>query len=316
MLNVSESAMANLDAASSFRDAETVLWEGNGLAPEERWVDVREPTTRIRLQDVGSGDPILFIGGTGGTGAFWAPLIRELRGRRAIVVDRPGWGLSTPVDYRADTYGSVADHVIAAVLDDLGLDRVDIVGGSIGAIWALHAARRHPERVRRLVLMGGMPNAEVPLPRFIKLLRSPVGALMVRLPMREGMVRKQLAALGHGASLERGAMDDYIAWRLAFQAATPSMRHERDMVRAITTSSGFQPGVTLGPDELAYVSQPTLMLFGSQDPTGSEAIWRGFVAMLPDGTFHLVPDAGHNPFWDRPEEVGARLRQFLEGVQE
>ena len=44
---------------------------------------------------------MFFLPGTGGTGPYWAPLIRELPGFRGLLVDRPGWGLSSPVDYAA-----------------------------------------------------------------------------------------------------------------------------------------------------------------------------------------------------------------------
>jgi 2-hydroxy-6-oxonona-2,4-dienedioate hydrolase len=311
MVRAPESA-STVDAADPFRSAEAALWAAYGLMPEERWVEVHDPRTRIRLQEAGSGDPVVVIGGTGGTGAAWAPLVRELPGRRCIVLDRPGWGLSTPVYYRADALGSMAVRIIGAVLDELQLSRVDLVGGSIGAIWALHAARALGDRIGRLVLIGGMPNPDVPLPTFIKLLRSPIGALMVRMPMKEGMLRKQLAALGHAGTVERGAMDDYIAWRLAFQGGTQSMRHERDMVRAITTSSGFRPGVTLEPAALSALDQPALMVFGSDDPTGSADLWKRFMATFRDGRLDVVPEAGHNPSWDRPREVGATVRRFLD----
>ena len=61
--------------------------------------------------------------------------------------------------------------------------------------------------------------------------------------MRPGMLHKQLEALGHGATFARGGMQDFMAWRLDFQRHTPSMRHERAMVQAITTRNGFGGGV-------------------------------------------------------------------------
>ena len=255
---------------------------------------------------------MLFIGGSAGTGAYWAPLIRELPGHRAIVLDRPGWGLSSPIEYRGANLRDVAVTIIRGVLDELGLDRVDVVGQSIGGIWALHAARADGDRIGTLVLLGGMPNPEVPLPAFIKLLRSPIGAVMVRAPMRPGMLHKQLEALGHGATLARGGMQDFMAWRLDFQRHTPSMRHERAMVQAITTSQGFRPGVHLDDGALADIAQPTLMVFGMADPAGTSELWRRYVERLPDGRLELVEDAGHNVFWDDPGGVGGTVRRFLE----
>ncbi|MBA2632087.1 MAG: alpha/beta hydrolase [Chloroflexi bacterium] len=305
-------------AADRFRHAERTLWTAYGLEPTERTIDLSEPGVRLRVQETGpetgSGDPVLFIGGSAGTGAYWAPLIRELPGRRAIVLDRPGWGLSSPIDYRRTDYGKVAAKIIRGVLDELGIDRVDVVGQSIGNLWGLHAARIVPNRIGALVLLGGSPNPEVPLPKFIKLLRSPIGAIMVRAPMKPGMLHKQLEALGHAATLARGGMRDFVAWRLDFQRHTPSMRHERAMVQAITAGDGFRPGVHLDDAALADVAQPTLMLFGTADPTGNQELWRRYVERLPDGRLELVADGGHNLLWDDPVGVGGTVRHFLDAA--
>ena len=131
---------ARAGAADRFRHAERALWTAYGIETSERFVELQEPSVRVRVQETGTGDPVVFIGGSAGTGAYWAPLIRQLPGRRAIVLDRPGWGLSSPIDYRGRDIGDVAATIIRGVLDELGLDRVDIVGQSIGGIWALHAA--------------------------------------------------------------------------------------------------------------------------------------------------------------------------------
>lgn len=224
-------------------------------------------------------------------------------------MDRPGWGLSGPVDYRAGDYGPLVANVLTMVLDRLEVERPDVIGASIGALWALRLAQHQPTRVGRLVLLGGFPNTEVPT--FIKLLRSPIGALMVRLPMRAGMLRQQLIALGHGGALERGELDGFIEWRLAFQRETPSMHHERDMVRAIAGRDGFRPGVTLTRDDLAGIHHPTLMVFGANDPTGTVETWRRFVDAMPTAELRVVDGAGHSPWWDNAHAVGHLVEEHL-----
>jgi len=311
---VGQTASNGNTAADRFRQAERALWTAYGLEPTERSLDLADPRVRVRITETGSGDPLLFIGGSAGTGAYWAPLIRELPGRRAIVLDRPGWGLSSPMDYRGSNFGEVTARIVRGVLEQLGIDRVDIVGQSIGGIWALHAARAYPERIGALVLLGGMPNPDVPMPKFIKLLRSPIGAIMVRVPMKPGMLHKQLEALGHGATLARGGMGDFVTWRLDFQRHTPSMRHERAMVQGITAGESFRPGVHLDDAALADIAQPTLMLFGTADPTGNPELWRRYVERLPDGRLELVADGGHNVLWDDPGGVGGTVRRFLDAA--
>ncbi|HET9007697.1 MAG TPA: hypothetical protein VFQ04_13350, partial [Actinomycetes bacterium] len=83
--------------AERYRRAERAFWRSYGLAPAERFVEVGSPPVRLRVQELGSGPPVLFVHGTGGPGAYFAPLLRELQGLRCLVLDRPGWGLSAPV---------------------------------------------------------------------------------------------------------------------------------------------------------------------------------------------------------------------------
>jgi pimeloyl-ACP methyl ester carboxylesterase len=60
------------------------------------------------------------------------------------------------------------------------------------------------------------------------------------------------------------------------------------------------------------MDRPTLMVFGTADPTGTADIWRGFVGDLPRGELRLINDAGHTPWWDAPSEVAGHVQQFLD----
>lgn len=300
-------------ARQRYLAAEAELWRAHGLAPTEHWIELPGLGTRIRVLEVGSGEPILFIPGTGGTGPYWAPLVRELQDRRCLMVDRPGWGVSDPIDYRQVDFSRVASDMLTAVLDRLSIQRADMIGASIGALWALRHAQYAPRRIGNVVLIGGFPEREIPIPRFIRLLRSPVGALIVRLPIRPGMLRKQLESIGHGPTLARGDLVDFIPWRLGLQRHTRSMHHERDMVRAITGPDGFRRGITMTDADLAAIKAPTSMLFGALDPTGSPDIWRRFINAMPSGELRLIPNAGHMPWWDDAASVAGHIRAHLEG---
>src|SRR5687767_14149998 len=82
-----------------YRQAERVLWQHYGFEPSEHYVDVPGLDTRVRVTEVGTGKPVVFVGGTGGTGPYWGALLKHLPGVRGIVVDRPGFALSPPVSY-------------------------------------------------------------------------------------------------------------------------------------------------------------------------------------------------------------------------
>ena len=119
---------------------------------------------RTNVHDVGSGHPVLLIHGSGpGVSAWanWRLVVPELAQQsRVIAPDMVGFGFTDrPVgqEYHMDAW--VAQAV--GVLDALGIAKTDLVGNSFGGALALALAIRHPQRVRRLVLMGsvGVPFA-------------------------------------------------------------------------------------------------------------------------------------------------------------
>ena len=294
------------------RLAEESLWRHHGLVPTEHFVRLARPAIQLRFLEVGSGEPLVLVHGTVGPGG-WPSLVEAMPGHRFLLLDRPGWGGSDPVDFRGRDYHELSAKILASVLDALELDRATIVGASIGDVWALSLAQLAPSRVDRLVLLGAGPLLpEVQRPGFIRLLASPLGALIVRLPVSADRARAILRDNGHGPSLEAGRIpDEFIAWRVAISNDTPAIRHERAMVRAVVAGPGWAPTLPFDADDLAAIGAPTLMVVGSADPTGSLDLWRRLTSTLPSGTLEIVEGAGHMPWFDAPERVARSVEGFL-----
>jgi pimeloyl-ACP methyl ester carboxylesterase len=296
-----------------YREAERALWRQYGLEPTERFVELESPAVRLRVLEVGSGEPALFVHGTAGTGPYWAPLVRELQGVRCLMLDRPGFGLSSAIDYSRHEFESAVAELLNGALDALGVDRAHVVGASIGNVPALRLATQHPSRVGRIVLLGGSPLVpDVRVPPVIRLLASPLGVLLVRLSGKQKMVRNQLRGIGHGPSLDAGRIpDEFIEWRATLSRETDSMRSERDLVRSIVKARAFRPGLTLEDAELAAIRQPTLLVYGTADPVGTVDVWRRVAGLLARGELSLVGGAGHVPWLDDPTRVAIDVRRFL-----
>ena len=295
-----------------YLEAERRLWLHHGLEPHERFLDLDAPVARLRVLEVGSGEPVLFVHGTVGPGG-WPSLISELPGYRSIVLERPGWGLSSSVDFSRHEYKTLVADVLRGALDALELERAHVVGGSIGNVWALRLAAQYPTRVRSVVLTGGGPIvSEAGVPGIIRLLASPAGALMVRLPDKPARVRSILRQSGHGASLDSGRIpDEFVDWRVAMARETDSMRQEREMVCAIVRGRSYRPGLTFEDAELAAIQSPTLHVYGTADPVGSVDIWQRVAGVLPRGELHLVEGAGHMPWFDDATWVAEEVGRFL-----
>ena len=205
-------------------------------------------------------------------------------------------------------------EVLKGTLDALSIDRAHVVGASIGEVWALRLAQRCPGRVIRIVLLGAGPLLrDVTVPRFIKLLSTPLGAIIIRLPQRLGMSHAQLRGLGRGESLDAGRMDEDVTWQVAFQRHTDSMRNERNMVKTVASWRGFRPGVVFDDVELAGIQQPTLHVYGTANPVTDLDIVKRGVDLLPNADLLLVDSGGHLPWFDDPGMVGTYVSRFLRG---
>ena len=99
----------------------------------------------------GSGRPLILLHGELGSGEMFGPIIPTLAERRQVIaVDLQGHGRTADIDRPIDVRLMADD--IAALIDQLGLDRPDLVGYSLGGGVALFTASKYPEKVGKLVI--------------------------------------------------------------------------------------------------------------------------------------------------------------------
>jgi pimeloyl-ACP methyl ester carboxylesterase len=136
----------------------------------------------VHVIEAGQGPPVVFLHGSGGSSLSILPLLERLEGVRGIAVDRPGFGLSDPVQVPRERFRDAAIEFVDEVLDALGLERSALAGGSMGGTWALWYALARPQRVGRLVLLTAaplLPGTRAPAP--LRVMAAPVvGELLAR----------------------------------------------------------------------------------------------------------------------------------------
>ena len=125
----------------------------------ERWpeppmaLDVDTPAGTSRVYRwAGTGEPIIFLHGMGGTGRTWAPYVERLLGRDLYAIDTIGdVGRSQQREVIEDTTGLA--RWLAETLTAVGIERGHLVGTSYGGFLALGLATQAPERVGSLTLI-------------------------------------------------------------------------------------------------------------------------------------------------------------------
>jgi pimeloyl-ACP methyl ester carboxylesterase len=102
----------------------------------------------------GTGEPLVLVHGAFGAIDQWGSILSTLaEDHQVIAVEMQGHGHTADID-RPITYEQMADDV-AALMEHLGIAQADVVGFSMGATTALRFAMRHPDRVRKLVVISG-----------------------------------------------------------------------------------------------------------------------------------------------------------------
>jgi pimeloyl-ACP methyl ester carboxylesterase len=271
---------------------------------------------RVHVLEKGSGRPVIILHGSGDPAGFLLPLLEALHGVRVIAPDRPGIGLSDPIELPIRGYREAAVSWLDGLLDALDLETTALVGHSGGGVWALWYALARPERVPRLMLMGvpTLPGTRAPLP--IRLMTTPVlGEALRRLvPPSPAAFMRLARAMGEGETI--GTYPDLIDLLVAVAGDPVAQRATRAEFRAVVSPlallsrDGFRRHGRVRPDELGRLTMPTSVIWGERDPLGSIAVARAVTGLIPDARIEVLP-TGHGPWLGEPQRTAGVLEDFV-----
>jgi pimeloyl-ACP methyl ester carboxylesterase len=213
-------------------------------------------------------------------------------GCNAVAVDLPAHGRS-----EGDALPSVealADW-LRGVLDALDVREADLVGHSMGALAALECAARHPERVRRLALLG--PAAPMPVSEDLR-----------DAAQRNDHVAYELInGWSFAAGSQLGGNRQPGVWMLG-----NAMRLiERSRPGVLYTDFVACDAYANGNAAAARVRCPTLVVLGARDIMAPPRNAQALLAALADVRAVTLPETGHSLMAERPDEVLDELRRFL-----
>ncbi|MEN3303744.1 MAG: hypothetical protein V7633_5802 [Pseudonocardia sp.] len=246
---------------------------------------------RIHFDVEGAGPPLVLLAGQANSRRWWGPVRSDFAAaHRTIAIDALGTGESESPPAAEYTTRRFAGDVIA-VLDELGLDRVDVYGTSMGGKVAQWVAADHPGRVRSLVLGCTTPGGERGLVAAPDVLRPLAG------PPQDA--ERALAELMFTPGWLRAHPGPYAVLGDRHMSAAARRGHRR-------ASAGHDAW-----DALARIAAPTLILHGTDDlfcPTANASL---LAERIPDSRSLLLEGARHAYFEEFREQAGRAVLDFL-----
>ena len=245
------------------------------------------------------GEPVVDIHGFLSSSETWKKiLVSASPGRHSIAVDLPGSGFSErpwPYDY---TVGGQALH-LWKYLDARGIGRVVLVGNSLGGAVALVAAAAKPERVAALVLVdAAFPRLEIPWQ--FRLMRVPLGG-----ELEMEMLCRPLMAL---------ALRKRVYWR-SERVTREVISDWWDPIPVPGTRRAALASIRSSPrgyeDVASRITAPTLVLWGERDRMLAPSDGLELSQEIAGSRFLTLPDTGHVPQEETPEEFARAVAAFL-----
>lgn len=277
-------------------------------APPSQFVDLGNGL-RVHLRDTGPrGAPVLLlIHGSNASLHTWEPWAERLQTRyRLIRMDLPGHGLtgaSPTNDYRPAAYVDVVERIRTR----LGVDRIVVVGNSMGGGVAWHYALAHPEHVRALVLIDSVgqpePGGSREPPLAFRIARTPILRNIAAMITPRSLIADSLPQVfGDPRRVDAAMIDRY--WEL--------LRYPGNRVATIDRFA--LPPDSATPAQLAALKLPVLILWGAADHLIPLYSGEWLHRQIPASKLIVYRKIGHLPMEEHPDQSAADVDRFVAGV--
>lgn len=239
------------------------------------------------------GEPLLLLHGYTDSSRAFSPMLPYLSRYRLLIPDQRGHGAS---DAPECCYGSSQFAYDARLfLDTLGLKRAAVAGHSLGSMVAISLAADYPDRVSKIILIGS--TALVPVKRGDWLYDN-AAAVKDRLDPAT-----QFAKDWHPANQPTPVEPVFAEAMNADLYRIPG-----HVWRGVMRELSSVPVGRHAPD----VKAPVLVLSGGKDPLFPTEHHQSLLKAFPHARAHVFPELGHNPNWEKPEQVAAAMTAFLD----
>jgi pimeloyl-ACP methyl ester carboxylesterase len=276
---------------------------------DDELLELATPAGTLRYYDQGSGPALLFLHGSGPGVTGW----RNFRGVlptfaqhfRCLVLEFPGFGVS------ADFGGHpmvTAQAAVAPFLAALDVPKVDIIGNSMGGGVGINFAINHPDRVGRLVTIGGIgTNVFSPGPsEGIRLLQD-----FTEEPTRQRLV-DWLRSMVYDEAL---VTDQLIEERWALATDPPTLESARRMYGKAAFAQMMammrKADVPMPWAQMHKVACPTLLTWGRDDRVSPLDMALIPMRTIPNAELHVFPNCGHWAMIEAKQAFESAVLAFL-----
>ncbi len=263
----------------------------------------------LRYHEIGDGPPLLLLHGSGPGVTGW----QNFRGVvgdlgetfRCLILEFPGFGVSDPGDGHPMM---MAGASVGRFLDGLGLDRVDVIGNSMGGIVGVNVAIAQPQRVRRLVTVGGPGKALFS--------HGPSEGIKLLCEFTDNPTRERLIRWLHSMVYDPAVVtEDLIEerWRLATEPTTLEIARRMYSTKAFAATMAAARKATTPPywSRLDKVQAPTLLTWGRDDRVSPLDMALLPMRDIPRAELHVLPDCGHWTMIEAREQWLSAVLAFL-----
>jgi 4,5:9,10-diseco-3-hydroxy-5,9,17-trioxoandrosta-1(10),2-diene-4-oate hydrolase len=277
------------------------------FASTSRYADVGD--FRLHYHDAGDGDPVVMLHGGGPGASAWSNFGRNLpvfaRHHRTLLVDQPGFGHSDKPEI-TDQFFTFSADALVRLLDAVGLERVALVGNSLGGGTAVRFALRHPDRAGRLVLMapGGL-NLSVFSPDPTEGIKKLYAFAAPPGPSKEKLA-EFLRTLVYDPSL---VTDELVAERFAVASAPESLRAMASMGASFSRPETFEDGMLWR--EAHQLRQRVLLVWGREDRVNPLDGALVALKVIRRAQLHVFGGCGHWAQLERFDEFNRLVLDFL-----
>jgi epoxide hydrolase 4 len=284
--------------------------------------------TRIHYVARGEGKPIVFMHGFPQFWFLWRNQLADLGDDHAVFApDLRGFNLS---DKPKDVESYRMRHLLAdlkGLVDELDIAPFTLVGHDWGGIVSWAFALKHPELLERFVILDSPPPftwnrdlRESPRQReavnyMLELSKPPPEPeRMIEagdFAMLDSMLERIGGADARLSDEERAAYHE--AWSQP-GAITAGLNYYRAARMGDQVAAGGVPEEYERKIDAMRLEVPTLVIWGERDPALLVGLTRGLERWIPDMRLEILEGAGHWVPYERPEEVNALIRGFVDGV--